>query len=208
MTSRIATLSGMTDVRPSLRDRKKDATRQQIENVAWELFTTQGFDETTVQQIADAANVAPRTFFRYFPTKEAVLYPELDGLLDELAVAFAGRPADEPALVSLIAAFDSIGDRMNDDRGRQFERFELLKRSGAGTSSEFVTQRVTERLAQIVRERYEGQPDADLRAQLAAGVISTLMQISTEQWLAKGASGDMDDEAKYCFDLLRTLVTG
>ena len=48
--------------RPSLRDRKKDATRLAIENAAWQLFSEQGFDDTTVNQIADRANVAPRTF--------------------------------------------------------------------------------------------------------------------------------------------------
>jgi len=194
------------DLRPSLRDRKKDATRQAIEDAAWDLFTTQGFDATTVHQIAERANVAPRTFFRYFPSKEAVLYPELDGMLDEMAVAFAQRPADEPALVSLVAAMDIVTAEMSSRRSRQFERFELMKRSGSGTSSEFVNERVGTRLAEMVRERYQGEPDAELRAQLAAGVLSTVMSIATQEWLSKGCRGDMEDEARHCFDLVRTLL--
>ncbi len=53
-----------------------------IEDAAWELFAEQGYDETSINDIAERANVAPRTFFRYFPTKEAVMYPEFDELLE------------------------------------------------------------------------------------------------------------------------------
>jgi AcrR family transcriptional regulator len=198
----------MIDVRPSLRDRKKDATRQQIEDVAWELFTTQGFDETTVQQIAEHANVAPRTFFRYFPTKEAVLYPELDGFMARMATAFAARPVDEPAMVGLIHALDEANDELMNDRGRQFERHQMLKRSGAGTSSAFVHDRIAAAIDLMIRERYADQPDVEVRAQLAAGLVTTVMTISTERWLASGAKGDVDDEAKQCFEILRALIVG
>ena len=192
--------------RPSLRDRKKDATRQAIEDAAWALFTEQGFDATTVHQIADRANVAPRTFFRYFPSKEAVLYPELDELLVDMREAFHQRPADEPPLVSLINAMDSVSDELNSSKNRQFERFEMLKRSGAGTSSAFVNERVVAAVGDMVRERYADLPDGELRAQLAAGVLSTIMTISTNRWLESGGHGDMEDEAKHCFDLVRGLV--
>ncbi|MFM2078546.1 MAG: hypothetical protein RJA49_2436 [Actinomycetota bacterium] len=208
MSCSFATLVGMIDVRPSLRDRKKDATRQQIEDVAWELFTTQGFDETTVQQIADRANVAPRTFFRYFPTKEAVLYPELDGFMSRMGAAFAARPADEPAMVGLIHALDEANDELMNDRGRQFERHQMLKRSGAGTSSAFVHDRIAAAIDLMIRERYADQPDVEVRAQLAAGLVTTVMTISTERWLASGAKGDVDDEAKQCFEILRALIVG
>jgi AcrR family transcriptional regulator len=189
-----------------LRDRKKDATRAAIEDAAWALFTEQGFDVTTVHQIADRANVAPRTFFRYFPTKEAVLYPELDELLVEMRRAFHERPADEPPLVSLIQAMDSISDELTSSKSRQMERFEMLKRSGMDGSSAFVNDRVVAAVADMVRERYAGQADGELRAQLAAGVLSTIMTISTTRWLEGGGDGDMEDEAKHCFDLVRALV--
>src|SRR4051794_5159009 len=93
--------------RPSLRERKKDANRRAIEDAAWDLFAEAGYDATTVNQIAERANVAPRTFFRYFPSKEAVLYTELDGLLEVLTQAFERRPVDEPPLVSLIEAMEA-----------------------------------------------------------------------------------------------------
>jgi AcrR family transcriptional regulator len=199
-------MTGMTDVRPSLRDRKKDATRQLIEDVAWDLFTTQGFDETTVQQIADRANVAPRTFFRYFPSKEAVLYPELDGFMATMREAFRARPADEPALVALINAMDTVNEQLMHDAGRQFERHEMLKRTGAGITNGFVHDRIATAVADMIRERFDGEPDVEVRAQLTAGLVSTVMTISTEQWLTKGGTGEVDDEARQCFDILRSLI--
>src|SRR3954471_15974601 len=67
---------------PSLRQRKKDATHQAIGDAAWALFAEKGYEETSINDIAERANVAPRTFFRYFPTKEAVVYPEFDQMLE------------------------------------------------------------------------------------------------------------------------------
>jgi len=196
----------MPDGQPTLRDRKKDATRQLIEDVAWDLFSTQGFDATTVQQIADRANVAPRTFFRYFPTKEAVLYPELDGLLSRLAETFAERPRDEPALVAMLNAFDAVNGEISTDAGRQLERHELLKRSTAGGSSTFVYDRIGAAVAAMVRERHHAEPDVEVRARLAAGLVSTVMTVATEQWLARGGSTTIDEEARRCMEILRSLM--
>jgi len=190
----------------SLRDRKRDATRQAIEDAAWQLFTERGFDATTVQDIAELANVAPRTFFRYFPSKEAVLYPEIDELIADLSAAFDARPADEPALVSLVAAMDSLSTEMFERRERSFQRFDMLKRTSQGTTSAFVTGRVADAVADMVRRRSADDVDVEIQARLAAGVLSLVLSLSLEQWAERGGATSIEDEATGCFDTLRRLV--
>ncbi len=190
----------------SLRDRKRDATRQTIEEAAWQLFTERGFDATTVHDIAALANVAPRTFFRYFPSKEAVLYPEIDELIADLSAAFDARPTDEPALVSLVAAMDSLSSELLEQRERSFQRFDMLKRTSQGTTSVFVTGRVADAVAEMVRRRSSADPDVEIQARLAAGVLSVVLSLSLEQWAERGGATSIEDEATGCFDTLRRLV--
>src|SRR5215467_5528655 len=75
-----------------LRERKKAKTRAAIQQHALRLIQEQGYEATTIEQIAEAAEVSPSTFFRYFPTKEdVVLYDDLDPLL---FAAFEAQPAE------------------------------------------------------------------------------------------------------------------
>lgn len=89
----------MTEIglrKEGLRERKKRRTRRAIQEIALDLFEKQGFDATTVEQIAAAAEISPSTFFNYFPSKEDVVaFDEYDPILYEV---LASRPADEPAV--------------------------------------------------------------------------------------------------------------
>ena len=82
----------------SLRERKKADTRARVMAVALRLFAERGFGPTTCEEIAAAADIAPRTFFRYFPTKADVLFGDHDDLLEALREAFATRGPDEPVV--------------------------------------------------------------------------------------------------------------
>jgi AcrR family transcriptional regulator len=84
---------------PGLRERKKQKTRWAIQEHALRLFAEQGYDATTVDQIAAAAEISSSTFFRYFKTKEdVVIEDQYDPIL---ADAFAAQPADRPPLAAL-----------------------------------------------------------------------------------------------------------
>lgn len=86
------------------RERKVIETRRSILVAARQLFEADGYAETTVERIAEAADVAPRTFFRYFPTKESLLFADFDAVRREMLARLAQRPADEDPLDSLAAA--------------------------------------------------------------------------------------------------------
>jgi AcrR family transcriptional regulator len=87
--------------KPAIRDRKVKETRTRIARAALDLFISQGYTETTVDQIAEAADVGRRTVFDHFPTKEAMLFDHLV-VRNEVAIQrLRDRPASEPAIVSL-----------------------------------------------------------------------------------------------------------
>src|ERR1700704_1529247 len=83
---------------PGLRERKKQKTRDTIIKVALELFDERGFEHTTIAEIADAADVAPRTIFAYFPSKEDILFCNLPEVEQRLAQALRERPPGTPTL--------------------------------------------------------------------------------------------------------------
>lgn len=88
-------------VQTPIRDQKVRATRARIADAALELFATQGYAETTIDQIAAAANVGRRTIFRHFTTKEAILFDHLVVRRDVALQLLRERPPAEPPLVAL-----------------------------------------------------------------------------------------------------------
>ncbi|MEU6738118.1 TetR/AcrR family transcriptional regulator [Streptosporangium sandarakinum] len=89
---------------PTLRERKRQRTRQAIVDAAVELFEERGYEGTTVADIAEAAEIGTRTFFSYFASKEEVLFPESDSRVAAAVEAIATRgPEERPADVLLRA---------------------------------------------------------------------------------------------------------
>ena len=96
------------------RERKRRQTRSRIEHAAIALFLQRGFDQTTIEDITEAADVSKRSFFDYFPSKEDVVSAWQDAFADHLAEAVAARPTNEPLVrvveealsAAVIAAFD------------------------------------------------------------------------------------------------------
>src|ERR1044072_7719027 len=83
------------------RERKKRRTREQIVDAAFRLFAERGYAATTVADIAAAADIAPRTFFSYFPSKEEVVFHDFDVLFGSLRDAIQERPAGISAIDAL-----------------------------------------------------------------------------------------------------------
>jgi AcrR family transcriptional regulator len=80
------------EARAGLRERKKQKTRETIISVALELFAEKGYEHTTIAEIAEAAEVSPRTIFAYFPSKEDILFCDMPEAYERLARALRERP--------------------------------------------------------------------------------------------------------------------
>jgi AcrR family transcriptional regulator len=113
---------GVDDQDLGLRDRKKVQTREAIRREAMRLIKENGYANTTVEQIAEAAEVSPSTFFRYFPSKEMVLMAnDLDLVTIE---ALGQQPADMPSLQAFRRALEITIATLSEDEWR-FERARL-----------------------------------------------------------------------------------
>jgi AcrR family transcriptional regulator len=121
-----------------LRERKKQRTREQIVEAAMRLFAERGYDATTIADIAAAADIAPRTFFGYFHSKEAVVFHDADEEFESLAAALAARPEGEYAFTALrrfiedqfgAGAIDSKDERLRKELCRESEELQRVQHS-------------------------------------------------------------------------------
>jgi AcrR family transcriptional regulator len=155
---------------PGLRERKKARTRAAIQRHALRLFREQGYDTTSVSQIADAAEVSESTFFRYFPTKEdVVLWDEYDPRIVEV---FHAQPAELSPIAALRAAFREVLAQLSEaERADQRERMALML-SVPPLRAMLVDQiRGPMRLlAEVVAERVGRKPD-DPGVRVVAGAV-------------------------------------
>ncbi|RKT16157.1 TetR family transcriptional regulator [Streptomyces sp. 1114.5] len=191
----------------SLRERKKLKTRQSIRREAYRLFSEQGYENTTVEQIAAAAEVSPSTFFRYFATKEdLVLSDEYD---PAMVAALLERPADEPFLTSCREAMTSlVRELLQHEREELFTRMRLvtevpalragLHRAGNNPQELF--------LAVLTRRAGVEEPTYDMR--VTSAVIAAATAEALLQWAAAGGRESIADLVDHTFGLLESGFAG
>jgi len=168
-----------------LRERKRQQTRATIQAAGLHLFATRGYDATTCEQIAAAAEVSPATFFRYFPTKEDVV---LSDDYDDLILALLhDRPAGESPVqavrrslaAALEAAYAADADVIR-------ERLRLVLSVPALRARLYEQQRATETLlARGLATRMDAAAgDLEVRA-VAAAIVATAA-VGVEEWAEHG----------------------
>jgi AcrR family transcriptional regulator len=191
---------------PGLRERKKQKTRDTISRVALELFAERGYEQTTIADIADAAEVSPRTIFAYFPSKEDILFCDLPDVQERLAQALRERPEGATALDALR---DFIaGSLLNPDpnqllRKRILASNETLMRAERARFTPF-EQLMTEAIA----EDLHAGPD-DIRPQIvAAALIAAFSSIQDHDPSAPPKSFSPDQAIAVIDDVMGFLRGG
>jgi AcrR family transcriptional regulator len=174
-----------------LRARKKLATETALLEAALDLFQARGYDETTVQHITDTAGVSQRTFFRYFPTKDAVLLTEHTRREADLRAMLARRPAEEPgdlALAILLHLAAEVSDEARSARTRTeaFAAVPSLADRFAGHHD-----RLAGIIAGHVADSLGVGVDADPRPALVASQVVACWTTAVHLWVVGGMEGDL-----------------
>jgi AcrR family transcriptional regulator len=186
----------------TLRERRRLLLFDEIEQVALRLFATRGFAQVTVDDIATAAGISRRTFFRYFATKDDVLVADKRVRAEHVQAAFDARPPDEPVLASLHGVLTDLAREMAERREALVLREQIL------TADAELRARVTGQLApwtdlliRSVAARLRTDPAVDIRPALLVLASVAAFHAAMRVWIA-------DDTADLAalFDEGATLV--
>lgn len=165
----------------SLRQRKRARTRAALIAAALELFERQGYETTTIDEIAAAADVSPRTFFRYFATKEEVALG--DDLGQEIVGLIAGRPAEEPMLESVRRVIsDSLTLISADDREALLARLKIVYRTPSLRARRWEFQLEMGRISGAILAERRGLPPDDLGSRVTAAAAFTATEVAMDHW--------------------------
>jgi AcrR family transcriptional regulator len=184
-------LTGGTDGL-GLRDRKKLATRARIHREAVRLALEHGVDRVTVEGIAAAAEVSPRTFFNYFATKEDAFVGADPTVAERLAAAVVARPAAESTLTAVRAVLvDHLAALEADE-----ELWRMRRRLAAGEPTlaarlAGASDRLEAALVQAAYERTGSDPATDLRPALGARVAVAAVRAAVGSHVASGFRGSL-----------------
>lgn len=174
---------------PGLRERKKIKTRMAIRRAAYRLIAEQGYEATTVEQIAAAAEVSPSTVFRYFPAKEdIVLTDEYDPVLVSLLRA---RPVDEPPLESLrLILTEVVAAALENEPEEMRQRARLLLEAPAVRARMTETMTGTSQLlARPIADRAGRDPD-DLEVRVFTAAVMGALRETLFHWAERGLDDD------------------
>jgi AcrR family transcriptional regulator len=180
----------LVDAAEGLRERKKLRTREAIIDAALDLFEQKGFDATTIEDIAAAADVSPRTFFRYFESKLALIMARSTTKHASLGPSLAARPPDE----SLTEAVSHV---MRAELSEQLADPLVVR--------EFQVMLTTPSLRNLARDHFYdeeagmvsavaerlGLPPDDLAAHVITSIISSALWTTVNRWTAERA--DVED---------------
>lgn len=172
-----------------LRERKKQRTRETIVDVASRLFAEQGYQQTTLAQIADEAGVAPSTFFNYFATKVDIVFSLLDAAIDSARHRVTDRPDGEPAAKAIVAWLTEELPDVEQPYENAIRRFPSIVASAPElVAEERLRMALLEDLLAAAFARDLGESADGMRSRVLAAMALRGMLEAWSAWLEKHAT--------------------
>jgi AcrR family transcriptional regulator len=183
---------------PGLRERKKQKTRDTIIKVALDLFAERGYEQTTIAEIADAAEVSPRTIFAYFPSKEDILFCDTPVIQERLAQAVKGRAEGVTALDALrdiiVETLDLGPNELLRKRIVARDQSETLRRSERARQAPF-----EQMMVEAITKDLGAGPD-DIRPQIVAAALIGAFSALRDRDLAAPSESFSSEQAMAVVD--------
>jgi AcrR family transcriptional regulator len=158
--------------------------RRDLVAAAVRLFTERGYDETTIDDIAVAAGVGRRTFFRYFRSKEDAISPDHETALARVAEVFATAHPDEPTAGLVLRAGETVFDLYTEDPELSVRRFALVHRVPALRDRESAS---VDHYRRLFIRHLRTRGEDDLRAAVVGASVVAAHNVALREWLAAGA---------------------
>jgi AcrR family transcriptional regulator len=188
------------------RERNRARTRRALEDAALRLFADRGFDGVTIEDIAAAADVSPRTFFRYFASKDDVI--RLDPERLRLVVdGLAARPAGEAPLRALREAFDALGRAYELDRERVLLRNRAMRATPSLLGRALEIERAWQDGIARALARRDGARTPTRRHRTIAAAAMAMIRVSVERWLTSGGRSNLPALIAEQFSLLENVLS-
>ncbi|UZE49039.1 TetR/AcrR family transcriptional regulator [Rhodopseudomonas sp. P2A-2r] len=187
-----------------LRERKRRQTRERLTRVAIELFLARGFEATTLDDIAAAAEISRRSFFHYFASKEDVVLAWQDASTDALIAAIAERPADEPMLTAAENAILTMARQLKPDEAIALAR--LKRDTPALRAREQVKYEKMEQAMAAALGRRASDKAGQARARLVAMITTGAIRLASEAWLAQDAHEKPEALVRRTFKSIRAVL--
>jgi AcrR family transcriptional regulator len=178
--------------------------RRALAAAAVDLFTAQGYEETTVDDIAAAAGVGRRTFFRYFRSKEEAISPDHDGALARAAAVLEQAHPREPTASLVLRAGETVLDMYTNEPTVSLQRFRLVQEVAALRDQEAASvDRYRRLFTRHLRRRFADDPDGEMRAAVTAAAVVAAHNVALRAWLASGAAAS---EVAACRERFRRVA--
>ena len=178
--------------KPGLRERKKEATRERLLQVALDLFVERGFDAVSVDDIAEVAEVSKTTFYRYFDSKEDLLFGRATEHLALVRSVFAERPDDESPVEAARHAFRAVSESYQADPRQKLAVSCIIKSTPSLAAGSQANQAAWEEFLRT--EVARRQPDADpFHTWVLAAELIASVRAATNYWLSAGAERELTD---------------